>query len=72
MSRAERIAVVTHPRPASAYRRTVRRAPKLSGMDIEVVHLVGGGARNTLLCRLAADACGVPVPAGPGGPPSSD
>jgi rhamnulokinase len=50
---------------ALAYRRTVRRAAELSGRDIEVVHLVGGGARNTLLCRLTADACGLPVVAGP-------
>jgi rhamnulokinase len=50
---------------ALAYRRTVRRAAELSGRDVEVVHLVGGGARNTLLCQLTADACGVPVLAGP-------
>ncbi|MGY1774005.1 rhamnulokinase [Blastococcus sp. SYSU D00813] len=50
---------------ALAYRRTVRRAAELSGREIDVVHLVGGGARNTLLCRLTADACGLPVLAGP-------
>jgi rhamnulokinase len=50
---------------ALAYRRTVRRAAELSGRDVEVVHLVGGGARNTLLCQLTADATGLPVLAGP-------
>jgi rhamnulokinase len=50
---------------ALAYRRTVRRAAELSGRDVEVVHLVGGGARNSLLCQLTADACGLPVLAGP-------
>jgi rhamnulokinase len=50
---------------ALAYRRTVRRAVGLSGRDVEVVHVVGGGARNALLCQLTADACGVPVLAGP-------
>jgi rhamnulokinase len=50
---------------ALAYRRTVRLAAELSGGDVEVVHVVGGGARNTLLCQLTADACGLPVLAGP-------
>jgi rhamnulokinase len=50
---------------AIAYRKAVRAAQELSGREIEVVHLVGGGARNTLLCQLTADACGRPVVAGP-------
>ncbi|UQX87434.1 rhamnulokinase [Jatrophihabitans telluris] len=50
---------------ALAYRRTVRQAAELSGTDVSVVHVVGGGARNGLLCQLAADATGLPVLAGP-------
>jgi rhamnulokinase len=50
---------------AAAYGRTVRDAARLSGRSVDVVHLVGGGARNSLLCQLTADACEVPVLAGP-------
>ncbi|HEY2056872.1 MAG TPA: FGGY-family carbohydrate kinase, partial [Amycolatopsis sp.] len=50
---------------ALAYRRTVRQAARLAGRTVDVVHIVGGGARNTLLCQLTADACEVPVLAGP-------
>ncbi|CNE72067.1 carbohydrate kinase [Mycobacterium tuberculosis] len=50
---------------ALAHRVTLRQAAALSGADIEVVHLVGGGSRNDLLCRLTADAAGLPVVAGP-------
>jgi rhamnulokinase len=50
---------------ALAYRRTVRTAQELSGRDVDVVHVVGGGVRNTLLCQLTADACERPVVAGP-------
>ncbi|MEN3270553.1 rhamnulokinase family protein [Pseudonocardia sp.] len=50
---------------AVAHRRAVRQAQELSGTHVDVVHVVGGGARNELLCRLTADACGLPVLAGP-------
>ena len=50
---------------ALAYRRTVRDAQRLADHDVEVVHVVGGGARNALLCQLTANACGLPVIAGP-------
>ncbi|MER7609034.1 rhamnulokinase family protein [Nocardioides sp. NPDC127503] len=50
---------------AVAYRRHVRTAAALAGTSPEVVHVVGGGSQNELLCQLTADACGLPVLAGP-------
>jgi rhamnulokinase len=50
---------------AAAFARAVRDAVRLSGRAVAVVHLVGGGARNELLCQLVADACGLAVLAGP-------
>jgi len=50
---------------AVAYRRQLRTAAGLAGVDVELLHVVGGGSRNALLCQLTADACGVPVDAGP-------
>ncbi|ADB29388.1 carbohydrate kinase FGGY [Kribbella flavida DSM 17836] len=50
---------------ALAYRRTLRRAQQVAGREVDVVHVIGGGSQNELLCQLTADACGVPVLAGP-------
>ncbi|MFE2476730.1 FGGY-family carbohydrate kinase [Streptomyces sp. NPDC059389] len=50
---------------ALAYRHTLSQAVHLTGRPIRCVHLVGGGSRNALLCRLTADATGLPVIAGP-------
>jgi len=50
---------------ALAHRRAVDDAQRLAGQAVDVVHIVGGGVRNTLLCQLTSDACGLPVVAGP-------
>ncbi|WP_437073919.1 rhamnulokinase [Streptomyces sp. enrichment culture] len=50
---------------ALAHRRAVDDAQRLAGHPVDVVHIVGGGTRNALLCQLTADACGLPVVAGP-------
>jgi rhamnulokinase len=50
---------------ALAYRRALLAAQRLSGRHADVIHVVGGGSRNELLCQLTADAAGLPVLAGP-------
>ena len=50
---------------ALKYRWTIRRAERIVGSTIRTIHIVGGGSRNALLCQFAADACGIPVHAGP-------
>lgn len=50
---------------ALKYRIVLEQASEITGQRIEVVHIVGGGSRNTLLCQLTADAMRMPVLAGP-------
>lgn len=50
---------------ARALSAAVRDAARMGGVDTRVVHVVGGGARNDLLCRRIADLSGLPVEAGP-------
>jgi rhamnulokinase len=50
---------------ATGYARTIRDAEKLADRSVEVVHVVGGGSQNQLLCQLTADAARRPVIAGP-------
>lgn len=50
---------------AAAYAETIDRAVALTERPVEVIHVVGGGSQNTLLCQLTADAAGRTVVAGP-------
>lgn len=47
------------------YRHTLKEMEKITGRQIEVVHIVGGGSQSRLLCQLTADATGKRVVAGP-------
>ena len=40
-------------------------AEELTGSRIDIIHIVGGGTQNKLLCQMAADACNRRVVAGP-------
>lgn len=50
---------------ALAYRDVLETLDRLAGRASDVIHVVGGGARNELLCQMTADATGRPVIAGP-------
>jgi rhamnulokinase len=63
-SRAELVRTIMQSL-ADAYAHSIATARALSGAAVSVVHLVGGGSQNALLCQLTADATGLPVLAGP-------
>ncbi|GAB4111366.1 MAG: rhamnulokinase family protein [Roseiflexaceae bacterium] len=50
---------------ALRYRWVIEALASLTGRPIAVVRVVGGGSQNRMLCQLTADACGLPVVAGP-------
>ena len=50
---------------ALKYRQVIGWLEAILGTSIRTIHVVGGGCRNALLNQFAADACGVPVLAGP-------
>lgn len=50
---------------ALKYRQTLRALDDTLGRKTEVLHIIGGGTQNKLLNQMTADACGIPVVAGP-------
>ena len=50
---------------ALKYRYTHRALEEITGERYGAIHMIGGGTQAALLCQMTADACGVPVIAGP-------
>ncbi len=50
---------------ALSYRDYFDQITRILGRSFRVLHVVGGGSRNTLLCQMTADATSLPVIAGP-------
>ena len=47
------------------YRETFEKIKECTGKDYPVIHVIGGGTKDTLLCQLTANSCGCDVKAGP-------
>ncbi|UCC69042.1 MAG: rhamnulokinase [Armatimonadota bacterium] len=50
---------------ALKYRLVLDQLREIHARPIETIHIIGGGARNNVLCQFTADATGVEVVAGP-------
>ena len=50
---------------AMKYRYTFENLQRLTGRKYHAIHVLGGGIKDGLLCRMTAAACGVEVLAGP-------
>lgn len=48
-----------------AFVRAAQQAAQLSNIPLETIHIVGGGAQNSLLCQRVSELAGVPVVVGP-------
>jgi len=47
------------------YKYTIEQIESVTGNKIERLHIIGGGANNSMMNQLTADALGIPVFAGP-------
>ncbi|NLO45684.1 MAG: rhamnulokinase, partial [Clostridiales bacterium] len=50
---------------AMKYRQTFEKIKSCTGKDYEVIHVIGGGVKDTLLCGMTASSCERAVMAGP-------
>ena len=50
---------------AAKYADVLGKLQQVSPFEIKTLHVIGGGAQNDLLNQMTADACGIPVVAGP-------
>jgi rhamnulokinase len=50
---------------ALAYQEKLLALESILGQEFDVLHIVGGGGRNSLLCQMTADATGRRVVVGP-------
>lgn len=50
---------------ATAFVKASFRAAELSGVTLKTIHIVGGGALNSLLCNRVSELSGLPVIVGP-------
>ena len=50
---------------AMKYRQTFEKIKNCTGKDYSVIHVIGGGVKDTLLCSMTASSCERTVKAGP-------
>jgi rhamnulokinase len=48
-----------------AYRHTFEQIKEITNRNFTIIHIIGGGSLNEMLCQFTADATGIPVYAGP-------
>lgn len=50
---------------AATFATTIATAAEIAGVNVETIHVIGGGSQNSLLCTSLASASGLRVVAGP-------
>ncbi len=50
---------------AMKYRFSMNSIKQATGKHFPVIHIIGGGTKDRLLCQMTADSCDIPVLAGP-------